>query len=166
MSVNFKRLQLARGLRFAEVRKHTMTRSAAFQRLARTIHIARFCDRHCLSTSEGLDQAAVLEAAGERGVSRREFLTGAAKLAALGAIGAVASPFGRALATPRPPLTKGSDTCKQPGYFTTIADNEQKPVGNLFFAGEHTSSFYEWQGFMEGGALSGLRAAAEVLQVL
>jgi monoamine oxidase len=64
------------------------------------------------------------------------------------------------------PLTKGSYTCNQPGYFTTIADNEQKPVGNLIFAGEHTSSFYESQGFMEGGVTSGLRAAAEVLQAL
>ena len=64
------------------------------------------------------------------------------------------------------PLTKGSYTCNHPGYFTTIADNEQKPVGNLFFAGEHTSSFYESQGFMEGAAVSGLRAAAEVLRAL
>jgi monoamine oxidase len=67
---------------------------------------------------------------------------------------------------PSNPLTKGAYTCNQPGYFTTIADNEQKPVGNLFFAGEHTSSFYEFQGFMEGGAVSGLRAAAEVLRAL
>jgi monoamine oxidase len=67
---------------------------------------------------------------------------------------------------PSNPLTKGAYTCNQPGYFTTIAGNEQKPVGNLFFAGEHTSSFYEWQGFMEGGAESGLRVAAEVLRVL
>jgi monoamine oxidase len=35
-------------------------------------------------------------------------------------------------------------------------------VGNLFFAGEHTNSFYEWQGFMEGAVLSGLAAAAAV----
>src|SRR5262245_49810 len=67
---------------------------------------------------------------------------------------------------PSNPLTKGAYTCNQPGYFTTIADNEQKPVGALFFAGEHTSSFYEWQGFMEGGVVSGLRAAAEVLRAL
>jgi monoamine oxidase len=67
---------------------------------------------------------------------------------------------------PSNPLTKGAYTCNQPGYFTTIADNEGKPVGNLFFAGEHTSSFYEWQGFMEGGVVSGLRAAAEVLKAL
>ena len=51
-----------------------------------------------------------------------------------------------------------------PRYFTTIAGNEAKPVGNLYFAGEHTSSFYEFQGFMEGAALSGIRAASEILQ--
>src|SRR5262245_539781 len=67
---------------------------------------------------------------------------------------------------PSNPLTKGAYTCNQPGYFTTIAGNEQKPVGNLFFAGEHTNSFYEFQGFMEGAAASGLRAAAEILQAL
>ena len=65
---------------------------------------------------------------------------------------------------PSNPLTKGAYTCNQPGYFTTIADNEQKPVGNLFFAGEHTSSFYDSQGFMEGGVTSGFRAAAEILK--
>jgi monoamine oxidase len=64
---------------------------------------------------------------------------------------------------PSNPLTMGSYTCNHPGYFTEIADNEAKPVGNLFFAGEHTSSFYEWQGFMEGAALSGIRAGQEIL---
>ena len=64
------------------------------------------------------------------------------------------------------PLTNGAYTCNQPGYFTTIAGNEQKPVGNLFFAGEHTSSFYENRGFLEGAVQSGLRAAAEVLKAL
>jgi monoamine oxidase len=67
---------------------------------------------------------------------------------------------------PSNPLTLGSYTCNQPGYFTRIADNEAKPVGKIIFAGEHASSFYEAQGFMEGAVLSGLRAAAEVLQVL
>jgi monoamine oxidase len=61
------------------------------------------------------------------------------------------------------PFSKGSHSCNRPGYFTTTAHNEAKAVGNLLFAGEHTSSFYEWQGFMEGAALSGLRAAGEVL---
>jgi len=64
---------------------------------------------------------------------------------------------------PSNPLVRGSYTCNHPGYFTTIADNEAKPVGNLYFAGEHSSSFYEFQGFMEGAALSGIRAAREIL---
>jgi monoamine oxidase len=65
---------------------------------------------------------------------------------------------------PSNPLTKGSYTCNQPGYFTTIAGNEGKPVGNLYFAGEHTNSFYDWQGFMEGAALSGIDAANQILK--
>ena len=64
------------------------------------------------------------------------------------------------------PLFRGSYTCNAPGYFTTIADNEAKPVGNLFFAGEHTDSFYSWQGFMEGACLSGLRAATQSFDFL
>ena len=64
------------------------------------------------------------------------------------------------------PYAKGSYALARPGYFTTSAHNEAKPVGNLFFAGEHTSSFYEWQGTMEGAALSGLRAAGEVCSLM
>jgi monoamine oxidase len=64
---------------------------------------------------------------------------------------------------PSNPLTLGSYTCYTPGQFTSIAGNEGKPVGNLYFAGEHANSFYEWQGFMEGAALSGLDAAASIL---
>ncbi len=66
----------------------------------------------------------------------------------------------------RNPYSKGSYSCARPGYFTTTAHNEAKPIGNLLFAGEHTSSFYEWQGFMEGAALSGLRAAGEACTLL
>ncbi|MCC5650907.1 FAD-dependent oxidoreductase [Nostoc sp. XA013] len=62
------------------------------------------------------------------------------------------------------PLTKGSYTCNQPGYFTTIAGNEGKSVDNIYFAGEHTNSFYEWQGFMEGAAISGVNAAKQILK--
>jgi monoamine oxidase len=86
-----------------------------------------------------------------------------------GALAAASRPAGNLLRVhlehwPSNPLVKGSYTCNHPGYFTTIADNEAKPVGNLYFAGEHTSSFYEFQGFMEGAALSGIRAAREILQ--
>ncbi|MCC5627946.1 FAD-dependent oxidoreductase [Nostoc sphaeroides CHAB 2801] len=62
------------------------------------------------------------------------------------------------------PLTKGSYTCNQPGYFTTIAGNEGKSVDNIYFAGEHTNSFYEWQGFMEGAAISGINAAKRIFK--
>ncbi len=66
----------------------------------------------------------------------------------------------------RNPLSKGAYSCHKPGYFTSIAHNEAKPVGNVLFAGEHTSSFYEWQGSMEGAANSGLRAAYEAYTLL
>ena len=65
---------------------------------------------------------------------------------------------------PVSPFTKGSYSTNQPGYFTSICDNEGKAVGNVYFAGETTSSFYEWQGFMEGAALSGLRVAGEIVR--
>ncbi|WP_224245031.1 FAD-dependent oxidoreductase [Hyalangium gracile] len=64
---------------------------------------------------------------------------------------------------PSNPGTLGSYTAYRPGQFTSIAGNEGKSVGNLFFAGEHTNSFYWWQGYMEGGALSGKDAAAAIL---
>jgi monoamine oxidase len=65
----------------------------------------------------------------------------------------------------RNPNARGSYTCYLPG-FTSLAGNEGKRVGHLHFAGEHADSFYSWQGFMEGAALSGLRAAGEILQDL
>jgi monoamine oxidase len=65
---------------------------------------------------------------------------------------------------PTNPLTHGSYTCYKPGQFTTIAGLEGTPAGNLFFAGEHANSFYEWQGFMEGAALSGIDAAQALLR--
>jgi monoamine oxidase len=57
--------------------------------------------------------------------------------------------------------TKGSYSAYKPGQWTTIAGAEGKPVGNLFFAGEHTS--YDFQGFMNGAAQSGLDAAKAVM---
>ncbi|UQA55807.1 flavin monoamine oxidase family protein [Polyangium aurulentum] len=65
---------------------------------------------------------------------------------------------------PSNPNTLGAYTCYLPGQFTTLANNEGKPVGNIHFAGEHANSFYEWQGFMEGACLSGIQAANEILQ--
>jgi monoamine oxidase len=65
---------------------------------------------------------------------------------------------------PSNPFALGSYTCYRPGQFTTIAGLEGLPVGNVFFAGEHANSFYEWQGFMEGAALSGVDVAAAILK--
>jgi monoamine oxidase len=59
---------------------------------------------------------------------------------------------------------RGSYACYRPGQWTTIAGAEGEAVGNLFFAGEHTSA--DFQGFMEGGAETGSRAAREVLESL
>lgn len=59
--------------------------------------------------------------------------------------------------------SRGSYTCYKPGQFCGLAGLEGQPAGALKFAGEHTDSFYEWQGFMEGACNSGLRAADELL---
>ena len=57
--------------------------------------------------------------------------------------------------------TKASYAAYRPGQWTTIAGAEGKPIGNLFFAGEHTS--YDFQGFMNGAAQSGVDAAKAVM---
>ena len=64
---------------------------------------------------------------------------------------------------PSNPLTQGSYTCYLPGQFTSVAGLEGQAAGRLKFAGEHTDSFYSWQGFMEGACLSGIRAAEEIV---
>src|SRR5262245_61780367 len=123
-----------------------MARSAAFQRLARTIRIARFCDQHGLATREGLERAAALEAV-DRRTSRREFLAGAAKLGVVGAIGAVAGPPGWALAARRPPsgdvaiigaglagLACG-DELRRHGVLATIYEASTRAGGRCFSVG-------------------------------
>jgi len=64
---------------------------------------------------------------------------------------------------PSDPHCQGAYTCNHPGYFTTIEGYQGLPIDNVYFAGEHTDVFYEWQGFMEGAANSGIRAADELL---
>ncbi|MFM7050551.1 MAG: flavin monoamine oxidase family protein, partial [Planctomycetota bacterium] len=66
-------------------------------------------------------------------------------------------------AWPSDALSRGSYTCYRPGQFTGVSGLEAQPAGRLRFAGEHTDSFFSWQGFMEGACLSGVRAANEVL---
>lgn len=67
---------------------------------------------------------------------------------------------------PSDPFSLGSYSSNPPGYFTQWEGRVGLPAANLFFAGEHTDSFYEWQGFMEGACNSGIRASAELLESL
>jgi monoamine oxidase len=65
---------------------------------------------------------------------------------------------------PTHPFTKASYACYRPGQWTTVAGAEIKPVGNLFFAGEHCS--LDFQGYMNGGAETGKQAAMAVRKAL
>ena len=66
-------------------------------------------------------------------------------------------------AWPVNPLTMGSYTSYKPGQFISCEGVSGRAEGALKFAGEHTDSFYSWQGYMEGACLSGIRAANELL---
>jgi len=59
------------------------------------------------------------------------------------------------------PNLRGSYSTYKVGQYTGFAGYERVPQGRIHFAGEHTS--YQFQGFMEGGAESGVRAAKEIL---
>ncbi len=60
------------------------------------------------------------------------------------------------------PNFRGSYSVWLVGQCTTIAGYEKVRQGNVFFAGEHCDVVY--QGFMEGAARQGIRAATEVLR--
>ena len=61
------------------------------------------------------------------------------------------------------PYTKGSYSCFKTGQWNTLAAYTRAPIGKVLFAGEHCST--DFQGFMNGGAETG-RRAAEDLKVL
>ncbi|MGJ4803147.1 flavin monoamine oxidase family protein [Luteimonas sp. SDU82] len=103
--------------------------------------------------------------------SDAEAFVGALEQVLPGAAAAVArDPAGKLLASSENwslnPWSRGAMPRPQPGYFTTLAHEEAMAERNVLFAGDHTSSFYEWQGFMEGAVLSGLRAAGEACELL
>jgi monoamine oxidase len=62
---------------------------------------------------------------------------------------------------PSHPHTLGSYACYKVGQYTTITGVEGLREGNLHFAGEQSN--LDYQGYMEGAALSGAIAADEVL---
>ena len=65
---------------------------------------------------------------------------------------------------PTHPFTRASYACYRPGQWTTVANAESRPIGNLFFVGEHCS--YDFQGFMNGGAETGKQAALAIQKTL
>jgi monoamine oxidase len=69
------------------------------------------------------------------------------------------------LSTPwRDPLLNCSYSYWKVGQYTQFSGYEGVPQGNIHFAGEHCSQ--DFQGFMEGGASEGIRAAKEVLAAI
>jgi monoamine oxidase len=64
---------------------------------------------------------------------------------------------------PSNPWTLGSYACWRVGQVTTIMGAEGKNVGNLHFAGEHCSLWF--QGYMEGAAETGAAVAKSLSQI-
>ena len=68
-------------------------------------------------------------------------------------------------ATLSTPFTDPNFLCSysywKPGQYVGFSGYEKKRQGNIHFAGEHCSQ--DFQGFMEGGASEGIRAAGEIL---
>ena len=59
------------------------------------------------------------------------------------------------------PMSKGSYACYKPGQWMSTSGYEIEPIGNMYFAGEHTSS--DFQGYMNGAAETGRLAAEQIL---
>jgi monoamine oxidase len=62
------------------------------------------------------------------------------------------------------PLLRCSYSYWKPGQYVGFSGYEGVAQGNIHFAGEHCSQ--DFQGYMEGGAQEGARAAAEILALL
>jgi monoamine oxidase len=62
------------------------------------------------------------------------------------------------------PLRLGSYACYLVGQYTGFGGIEGAPVGTCHFAGEHCSA--DFQGYMEGAAVEGIRAAKEILRAV
>jgi monoamine oxidase len=62
------------------------------------------------------------------------------------------------------PLSKASYSFYRVGQYTAFAGYEAVTEGGVLFCGEHTS--INFQGFMEGGAEQGRRAARELARLI
>jgi len=62
------------------------------------------------------------------------------------------------------PLLNCSYSYWKPGQYVGFSGYEGAAQGNIHFAGEHCS--VNFQGYMEGGASEGARAASEILALL
>jgi monoamine oxidase len=62
------------------------------------------------------------------------------------------------------PNLRGSYACYLVGQYTSLSGYEAVAQGNIHFAGEHCSTSY--QGYMEGGAEEGARAAKEIITAI
>jgi monoamine oxidase len=62
------------------------------------------------------------------------------------------------------PWSKGSYICPKPGQYSTVVEQAGTPIGNMLFAGEHTS--INFGGFMNGAAETGRLAAQELIRRL
>jgi monoamine oxidase len=65
---------------------------------------------------------------------------------------------------PSDPWIQGSYACYGPGNFTRLVGAFSRPVGNVHFVGEHLSTAF--QGYMNGGAETGRKAAEKILRRL
>ena len=141
-----------------------MPRNPLFDQFSRTISVAWFAERAKISTGEALERAAEARDEAEHRRSRREFLGDVARVAGAGALATVAGPLAPALAKQRVGdvaiVGAGmaglacADRLRQAGIFATVYEAAPERVGG------RVRSF---QGFIEGAAESGIRAAEHFL---
>src|SRR3990170_140394 len=138
-----------------------MSRSILFKSLARSIRIAHYCEENNISTKEGLERVADLEARlAKRRASRREFLANMGKLAVVGAIGSVVWPLRPVFAAPKSGQDVSiaivgaglaglacGDELRKNGINTTLYDANSRVGGRCF----SLSGFFPGQVAERGG---------------
>jgi monoamine oxidase len=71
---------------------------------------------------------------------------------------------GHAISSTQEPFFRSSYSFYKMGQYTTFGGYERVRQGGVLFCGEHTS--VEFQGFMEGAAAEGKRAARQLVDLL